>query len=54
MIEKAIARFQLNPDACFMIGDKDRDVEAANGAGVKGFKLRSNPSLEELMACFPN
>jgi D-glycero-D-manno-heptose 1,7-bisphosphate phosphatase len=54
LIEKAIARFQLNPDACFMIGDKERDVQAANGAGVKGFKLASNPSLEELLSCFPD
>jgi len=52
-IEKAVARFNLDPEKCFMIGDKERDVLAANGAGVKGFQLRSNPSVDELMACFP-
>ncbi len=54
LIEKAIGRFSLNPEKCIMIGDKDRDVEAALGAGVKGFRLQSNPSLEELISCLPN
>jgi len=54
LIEKAIARFQLDPLACFMIGDKERDVQAANAAGVKGFQLPSNPDLNKLMACFEN
>jgi hypothetical protein len=36
-----------------MIGDKDRDVQAAQGAGVKGFKLPANPTIEELMSCLP-
>jgi D-glycero-D-manno-heptose 1,7-bisphosphate phosphatase len=54
LVQKAIGRFNLDPAQCLMIGDKDRDVEAAAGAGVKGFKLKANPDFEELLACLPN
>jgi len=51
LLEKAVARFGLDPSKSLMIGDKVRDVEAAAGAGVKGFLVPSNPSLEQLMNC---
>jgi D-glycero-D-manno-heptose 1,7-bisphosphate phosphatase len=53
LVQKAIGRFNLDPTKCIMLGDKDRDVEAAEGAGVKGFKLPANPSLNQLLACLP-
>lgn len=49
LIEKAIARFGIDKQSSLMIGDKLRDVEAANGAGVKGFQVESNPSYETLI-----
>jgi len=51
LIEKAIARFRLDPRRCFMVGDKVRDVQAAEAAGIKGFLLPPNPSTEELFKC---
>jgi len=51
LIEKAIARFGLDKSACFMVGDKMRDVEAAEAAGISGFLLPPNPSTEELLHC---
>jgi D-glycero-D-manno-heptose 1,7-bisphosphate phosphatase len=51
MIEKAIARFELDKSACFMVGDKMRDVEAARAAGISGYLLPANPSTDELMQC---
>lgn len=51
LIEKALARFRLDPDLCLMIGDKQRDVEAAQAAGVKGFLVSSNPELQSLLDC---
>ena len=53
MLEKAIGRFNLNAKECIMIGDKERDVTAAAGAGVTGFLVPSNPTLIELMNCLP-
>ncbi|UOG73673.1 HAD family hydrolase [Hymenobacter tibetensis] len=36
MLEKAIARFQLDPAQCWLVGDRYRDIEASNKAGVRG------------------
>lgn len=45
LLEKAIARFRLDPSASFFIGDRDRDVEAAVAAGVTPVKILPNESL---------
>jgi D-glycero-D-manno-heptose 1,7-bisphosphate phosphatase len=50
-IEKAIARFKIDKNCSFMLGDKQRDVDAANSAGIKGFLLPPNPTLNQLLAC---
>ena len=47
LIEKAIARFNIDPKNSFMIGDKQRDIEAAEGAGVKGIKVNLNENIEK-------
>lgn len=45
LIEQALAKYELNPNHCFMIGDSDRDVEAARRAGVAAFKIAKNSSI---------
>jgi D-glycero-D-manno-heptose 1,7-bisphosphate phosphatase len=45
MIEKAVAKLGIDPNQSVMIGDKWRDLEAAEGAGVKGIKIDVNQSL---------
>lgn len=45
MIEKALARHGINPSESVMIGDKWRDLEAAEKAGVPGIKIDVNQSL---------
>lgn len=47
MIERALHRFKASPSECVMIGDKERDIEAAAAAGVKGILLSVNGSLLE-------
>ena len=47
MIEKALGRFNIDPNKSFMIGDKMRDVEAAEKAGVKGVKVDLNSNIKE-------
>lgn len=42
MIEKALARFGVKPEQAIMIGDTPRDIEAAEGAGVKAYKINHN------------
>ncbi len=45
MIEKAIARFEVDIHRSFMIGDSSRDIEAAEKAGIKAFKVGTNESI---------
>lgn len=45
LIEKAIARFNIDPSLSFMIGDNERDIKAAEKAGVKGVLIKANDSL---------
>ena len=58
LVEKALARFQINPDASYFIGDRPRDIEAAEKAGVRGILVDSNSSLlalaEKIVETIPN
>ena len=49
MIEKALARFGVNPQDAMMIGDTQRDVDAANAAGVKAVKIESNQDWSSII-----
>ncbi len=48
-VEKALARFNIDPQGSYFIGDKDRDVEAAEKAGVKGILIEANSSLKNIL-----
>jgi phosphoglycolate phosphatase-like HAD superfamily hydrolase len=54
MIEKALARFKVNPQDAFMIGDTPRDIEAATSAGIQSYKVDSNEDwafvVDEILA----
>ena len=44
LIEKAIAIHGIDRSESIMLGDRQRDVDAAYGAGVKGQVISSNPN----------
>ena len=46
-VEKALARFDIDPVLSYFIGDKERDILAGEKAGVKGILMESNSSLVE-------
>lgn len=50
MIEKALAKHQLSAALSVMIGDKERDIIAAAGAGVRGKLISTNASWKHLAA----
>ncbi len=55
MVEKALHRHRINPQKSLIIGDRERDVEAAQGAGVKGIQIPTNspiPRMEDLPQLF--
>jgi len=45
LFEKIIALYNISPKSSYMIGDSDRDVEAAQKVGIRGIKVRSNENL---------
>jgi D-glycero-D-manno-heptose 1,7-bisphosphate phosphatase len=45
LLEKAIARFGIDVNRSFMVGDRERDVEAAQAVGVKSFLIEANSPL---------
>jgi len=48
-VEKALARFDIDPQKSYFIGDKERDVEAGEKAGVKGILIEANVSLKTIL-----
>lgn len=46
MLLEAIATYNIDPELSVMIGDKPRDVEAANGAGVKGILILPDEQID--------
>ncbi len=45
MLEKAIARFDIDVNRSYMIGDSERDIEAAAKVGIKGIQIQANTSI---------
>ncbi|MCC6599460.1 MAG: HAD family hydrolase [Crocinitomicaceae bacterium] len=45
MIERAIQRFDIDVERSVMVGDRNRDMECAARAGVRGFLLPVNGDL---------
>ena len=48
MIEKGIARFNIDPNKSWFIGDRDTDMEAATRAGLKTIKVEANQDMNFL------
>lgn len=45
LLERAIARFGIDPARSVMIGDRDRDLQAARSVGVRGVLVQANEAL---------
>lgn len=49
MIEKALARFGIDPASSWMIGDAERDVEAGKAAGLRTILIEPNSDLRKIL-----
>jgi len=47
MLEKAIARFNIDVEKSYLIGDSVRDIEAGEKVGIKSIKINANNNLYE-------
>jgi D-glycero-D-manno-heptose 1,7-bisphosphate phosphatase len=48
LVEKAMARFNIDPKQSYFIGDRPRDAEAGEKVGVKGILVPSNTLLKDI------
>jgi D-glycero-D-manno-heptose 1,7-bisphosphate phosphatase len=53
LLEKAIARFNIDAATSYFIGDADRDIAAGTRAGVKTIKVEKNSSLMNVLHLIP-
>ncbi|SMO68373.1 D-glycero-alpha-D-manno-heptose-1,7-bisphosphate 7-phosphatase [Solitalea koreensis] len=53
LLEKAIARFNIDKNKACFIGDRERDVEAGEKAGIKGILIDSDQPLSEVLHLVP-
>lgn len=49
MIQKAMARFGIDPASSWMIGDTERDMEAGKAAGLKTILIKANGDLRDVL-----
>ncbi len=48
MFKQAIKEYDIDVKKSYMIGDSNRDMEAAHSVGVKGFKIEKNASIVDV------
>ena len=46
MILRAFEEYDIDKDTAFLIGDKTRDVESAEAAGIKGYLFEGGSLLD--------
>ena len=49
MLEKAVARFNIDASKSYFIGDRERDVIAGEAAGVTGILINSDQPISEVL-----
>ncbi len=54
LLEKAIARFQVDTDRSWFIGDSDRDSEAGKAAGLRTIHIQPNSDLSQILEKIEN
>jgi D-glycero-D-manno-heptose 1,7-bisphosphate phosphatase len=50
MLEKALARFEIDASQSFFIGDRERDVIAGEAAGVTGILIDSDQPIGDILS----
>ena len=49
MIQKAMARYDIDPAQSYMIGDSKRDIEAGKAAGLRTILIEPNSDLRQVL-----
>ena len=49
MLERAVARYNIDPKKSWMVGDKQRDLDSAAAVGIPGVLIDPNDPLEDYL-----
>ena len=49
LFERAVARFGIDPSRSFMVGDRQRDIDAAATVGIRGILVPADQALLPLL-----
>lgn len=49
MIERAVARYNIDPELSWMVGDKQRDLDCASPLGIPGILIPTNEPLQNFL-----
>ncbi len=49
LLEKGVARFNIDASKSYFIGDRERDIEAGEGAGLTGILIDSDQPISEVL-----
>lgn len=53
LVERALYKYKIDPGMSFFIGDKERDIFAGEGAGLKGILIPMNSNLSAISDLIP-
>ncbi len=48
MIKRAVKKYNLQLNHCFLVGDKPSDIQSAKNAGIKGFLFKKGNLLDKV------
>ena len=54
MINEAVKKYNLDKSKCFLVGDKDTDVEAAKNAEIKGYLFKQTNLFKKVLKILGN
>ena len=54
MINEAVKKYNLDKSKCFLVGDKDTDVEAAKNAEIKGYLFKQTNLFKKILKILGN
>jgi D-glycero-D-manno-heptose 1,7-bisphosphate phosphatase len=53
LIERLVAKYSVNTELSFMVGDAQRDIDSGTAAGLKGILISPNSDLKQILKIIP-
>ncbi len=53
LIERLLAKYSVDPESSFIVGDAKRDIESGEAVGLKGILIDPNSDLKQILKIIP-